>query len=540
MRTLILVLNIVASMLLSTNTSDALADLMASKDNGQKHYRSRMKENKPQNPGDVTERIPLGMKTSGNEAVDIYPPHFRTNTPNSATMNIREASRTENAESEKPATANYIIQPHTTVAPKHNFTALGQRLRYGDDNPSASGVLAALESGQRPGAIKENKSNFSGDVWERIRLGMKIPLPRPTAALQRQVLIPKKNNLTGTHSGQNEADASDLDTIKNREARLTENAGDEKPASSKYIIKPHAAAVPLHNYTALGRRLRFGAKNSTAANDNCSPLVTMQTQQAQTRKSKNDSADNADTLSRTTKCSDRAPLQLTEADKQVKLRDQARQNDTKKATIDERINKQLIFYSQNPQYLYRVAERARPYLYHIVEQLSKNQLPLELALLPIVESAYQTNAVSPKGAAGLWQFIPSTGKDYNLKQNDHYDERLDLVASTQAAIRYLSYLKEHFNGDWLLALAAYNCGQGAIDHAISRNLSKGLDTGYWSLHLPEETLNYVPRFIALSNIFANPTNYGLKFAPIKNEPYFVIVKNDREECNASSQRDNCV
>jgi soluble lytic murein transglycosylase-like protein len=201
---------------------------------------------------------------------------------------------------------------------------------------------------------------------------------------------------------------------------------------------------------------------------------------------------------------------------------------TKNAAINERINKQLTFFSQNPDYLYRVAERARPYLYHIVEVLSQNQLPLDLALLPIVESAYQPQAFSPKGAAGLWQFIPSTGKDYDLKQNNQYDERLDVLASTRAAIRFLSDLKGHFNGDWLLALAAYNCGQGAVDSAINRNLSEKLDTDYWSLHLPEETQDYVPRLLALSKIFANPDMFGLAFPAIKNEPYFVKVRIDRE------------
>ena len=153
----------------------------------------------------------------------------------------------------------------------------------------------------------------------------------------------------------------------------------------------------------------------------------------------------------------------------------------------ERVNKQITWYAQRPDYLRQVAERARPYIYHIVEKLSKNKLPLELALLPIVESAYQPTALSPKSAAGLWQFIPGTGNDFELKQSDSYDERLDVTASTQAAIRFLSRLKQHFNGDWLLALAAYNCGQGAVDAAISRNAAEGLPTDFWSLPLPEET-----------------------------------------------------
>ncbi|MEI7997255.1 MAG: transglycosylase SLT domain-containing protein, partial [Methylococcaceae bacterium] len=195
--------------------------------------------------------------------------------------------------------------------------------------------------------------------------------------------------------------------------------------------------------------------------------------------------------------------------------------------INERIGKQIAWYSQRPSYLQQVAERARPYIYHIVSGLSANHLPAELALLPIVESAYQPTAQSPKSAAGLWQFIPSTGLDFDLTQTEQYDARLDIDASTQAAIRYLSFLKRHFNGDWLLALAAYNCGLGRVDDAISRNRANGLPTDYWSLSLPEETQDYVPRFLALSSIFADPQSYGLKLPSIKNEPYFVKVKVER-------------
>jgi soluble lytic murein transglycosylase-like protein len=203
-------------------------------------------------------------------------------------------------------------------------------------------------------------------------------------------------------------------------------------------------------------------------------------------------------------------------------------NRTKDTIKYDRVNKHIVWYTQHHDYLHQVAERARPYLYHIVDSLSKHKLPYELALLPIVESAYQPTALSPKSAAGLWQFIPSTGHDFDLHQSDHYDARLDISASTQAAIRYLSFLKQHFNGDWLLALAAYNCGLGAVDEAIKRNIAEGLDPDYWSLRLPEETQEYVPRFLALSSIFANPAAHGLKLAPVRNEPYFVKVKIDRK------------
>jgi len=206
--------------------------------------------------------------------------------------------------------------------------------------------------------------------------------------------------------------------------------------------------------------------------------------------------------------------------------------------INERINKQIAAYTRNPGFIYRVAERAHPYLHHIVEELSKNRLPLELALLPIVESAYQPTAQSPKNAAGLWQFIPSTGMDFNLEQRMDYDERLDIPESTQAAIRFLSRLKNHFNGDWLLALAAYNSGQLTVDNAISINRAEGLATDFWSLRLPEETQNYVPRLLALANIFANPSRYGIKLPKIRNEPYFVKVTLDREfDTNYLAEKD---
>jgi len=192
----------------------------------------------------------------------------------------------------------------------------------------------------------------------------------------------------------------------------------------------------------------------------------------------------------------------------------------------DRVNKHITWYSQHIDYLQQVSERAQPYLFHIVESLSQQQLPAELALLPIVESAYQAKALSPKSAAGLWQFMPSTGHDLDLYQTAHYDARLDIEASTQAAIRYLSFLKQHYNGDWLLALAAYNGGLGMVDNAIERNVAAGQSADYWSLQLPEETKAYVPKFLALSSIFANPKAYGLNLTPVKNEAYFVKVHID--------------
>ena len=202
--------------------------------------------------------------------------------------------------------------------------------------------------------------------------------------------------------------------------------------------------------------------------------------------------------------------------------------DLQETIKSDRINKHIAWYTQHSDYLHQVTERARPYLYHIVESLNQHKLPYELALLPIIESAYQPTALSPKSAAGLWQFIPSTGQDFDLYQTESYDSRLDITTSTQAAMRYLAFLNQHFNGDWLLSLAAYNCGLGTVDNAIIRNKEEGIETDYWSLRLPEETQEYVPRFLALSNIFANPDAHGLKLSSVRNEPYFVKIKIDRK------------
>ncbi len=190
----------------------------------------------------------------------------------------------------------------------------------------------------------------------------------------------------------------------------------------------------------------------------------------------------------------------------------------------------LKFYASKQEFLDRVADRATPYLYHIVEELEKRNLPLDLALLPIVESAYQPFAHSPSRAAGIWQFIPGTGKLYGLKQNWWYDGRRDIVAATDAALRYLQKLHDDFNGDWLLALAAYNAGEGNVGRAVEKSLGRGKSGDFWSLHLTEETLGYVPSLMAVAEIIANPEKYNITLKPIPNKPYF-------EKIDAGSQID---
>lgn len=180
------------------------------------------------------------------------------------------------------------------------------------------------------------------------------------------------------------------------------------------------------------------------------------------------------------------------------------------------------YYASHPGSVYRMSERASKYLYYIVEQLEQRGLPTELALLPFVESAYDPTAYSRAKASGLWQFIPSTGLHYNLRQDAWRDLRRDPIASTNAALDYLSYLYD-FQGDWYLALASYNWGEGAVKRAIERNAGQGLRTDYVSLPMPGETRNYVPKLQAIKNIIANPDQYGVTLPVVHNEPYFTTV-----------------
>ena len=181
-----------------------------------------------------------------------------------------------------------------------------------------------------------------------------------------------------------------------------------------------------------------------------------------------------------------------------------------------------IWYASRPSGIQRMVERSRLYLYHIVDELEKRGMPTELALLPMVESAFNPMALSSARASGLWQFIPSTGKSYNLKQNWWYDARRDIVASTTAALDYLQFLYD-MHGDWHLALASYNWGENAVARAIERNRARGLPTDYASLTMPQETRYYVPKLQALKNILANPHSFRINLDPIPNEPYFVKV-----------------
>ncbi len=193
-------------------------------------------------------------------------------------------------------------------------------------------------------------------------------------------------------------------------------------------------------------------------------------------------------------------------------------------TIDnERVERQLQWYLSHPEYIERIQQRAEPYLYFILDEVEAKKIPGEMALLPAVESAFRPTAYSSSHASGLWQFIPSTGRLFGLKQNWWYDGRRDIIASTRAATRYLKELSEEFDNDWLLALASYNAGKGNIRKAIDHNKAQQRNTDYWSLNLRRETMDYVPRLLAIAKIFADPDQYDIALHDIPNQPYFEVV-----------------
>jgi len=200
----------------------------------------------------------------------------------------------------------------------------------------------------------------------------------------------------------------------------------------------------------------------------------------------------------------------------------------KLSAIDNyQIQKEIRKFVSNPSYFWNISTKARPYLYHIVAEVERRGIPLEIALLPAIESAFKPTALSHKSAAGLWQFIPATGRDYGLVQNRWYDGRRDITKSTKAALTYLQYLHDLFGDDWALALAAYNYGEGNVRKAIRRNRARGKPTDFWSLKLPRETRQYVPKLLALARIVANPQRYGVRLQPIANQRYFKQVNINR-------------
>lgn len=205
------------------------------------------------------------------------------------------------------------------------------------------------------------------------------------------------------------------------------------------------------------------------------------------------------------------------------LLDRIRSGFVLKDTVEERVDREVEWFATRPDYMDRTFRRGERYLYYIVSELEARKMPLELALLPVVESAFNPTALSRAKASGLWQFIPSTGKRFGLKQNNYYDGRRDIVESTRAALDYFEFLAQEFDGDWYLAIAAYNSGEMNVARAVERNRAKGLPTDFFSLELPRETEAYVPRLLAVRRIINDPKAYGLEFGTLQNQPYFVKV-----------------
>jgi membrane-bound lytic murein transglycosylase D len=205
-------------------------------------------------------------------------------------------------------------------------------------------------------------------------------------------------------------------------------------------------------------------------------------------------------------------------------------SDDKKEVIEH-----TEWITKNPTYIKQLVERASPYIHYILNQIKNKEFPAEIALLPMIESDFDPFAHSYAGAAGLWQMMPGTATGFGVEQNWWYDGRRDLIDSTKAAIEYLSYLYKFFKGDWLLAIAAYNSGEGTIKKAIRENTAKGLNVDFWSLKLPQQTRKYVPRLLALVSVIKNPEKYQMKLPEFNNTPYFkVITINSQIDLNVAA------
>jgi membrane-bound lytic murein transglycosylase D len=220
-------------------------------------------------------------------------------------------------------------------------------------------------------------------------------------------------------------------------------------------------------------------------------------------------------------------LDLDDRAARVDLWDRVRRGFAMADIDNEAVRAQERWYASRPDYVARMTERGGRYLFYIVEELDKRGMPTELALLPFIESAYNPQAMSVARASGMWQFIPSTGRDFDLKQNVFRDDRRDVLASTRAALDYLQKLYGMF-GDWHLALAAYNWGEGSVQRAVARNQRSGLPTDYLSLRMPIETQGYVPKLQAVKNIVSRPASFDLALPELMNHPYFLSVPIERD------------
>jgi len=195
---------------------------------------------------------------------------------------------------------------------------------------------------------------------------------------------------------------------------------------------------------------------------------------------------------------------------------------------NQEVAKWRAYYLSHPNFMVTIAQRAEPFLYYIVEEIEKRDMPLELALLPIVESSYIPYGVSSMSAAGLWQFMPISAKRFNMEQNWWYDGRRDVVTSTQGALDYFQFFHDSFEGDWLNAVAAFNSGEGRVGRAIKKNKRANLATDFWSLNLPKETTHFVPKLLAIADILKRADELNYTFTPIKNSPAIEIINIDSQ------------
>ena len=222
-----------------------------------------------------------------------------------------------------------------------------------------------------------------------------------------------------------------------------------------------------------------------------------------------------------------ARIDTSDVEAQTDLWDRVRRGFAMPDLDDDYVRRAEQWYATRPDYVARMTERSSRYLFHIVEEVEKRHMPTELALLPFIESAFNPQAMSSAKASGMWQFIPSTGKNFDLTQNMFRDERRDVLSSTRAALDYLAKLHDMF-GDWQLALAAYNWGEGNVQRAIARNQKAGRPTDYASLKMPEETRYYVPKLQAVKNIVSRPEAFSLSLPAVENHPYFLTVPIERD------------
>ncbi len=381
--------------------------------------------------------------------------------------------------------------------------AISASLLTGTDAALAANAQKATKT-KSTKLVNSSKIKAPRDIWERVRGGMQIPLPQPaTPALYQE-------SLTGS-----DIQTSTLVDCSSPGAIRYQNRKSAAAKRRTALAQKNAPTARVH--VRLDVKAQAHKLYLTQVSENLSPEDAMELGGEESIQ--NESAIMESKALNSKPCSTLSNTHLVN----TTLPQNTSSLSDDPALGFERVQEYVKRYQQYAGYLTQVTERARPFLYHIVERLHQTKMPMELALLPIVESAYQPKAQSPKSAAGLWQFIPTTGLDFDLVQNEFYDARLDIVASTDAAIRYLSFLKQHYKGDWLLALAAYNCGQNTVDEAINRNVANGKPSDYWSLQLPEETQAYVPRLLALAKIFSTPDQFSVKLAKIPDQAYFAKV-----------------